>query len=109
MVIIGNRSGINDWNEEDARACVMQYTRKPTGTCYDFMCDYSLIGYVKDPEEQGRWAAQTALKVLHGTPVSDIPITRNSSFRLIVNKNIARSSGLSLPDTILGQAHQIIE
>lgn len=49
------------------------------------MMDYSLIGLIKNPKEQGEWAAESALKILNGISPRDIPITMNKKGSIIIN------------------------
>ncbi len=109
ILIVGNHAGINDWDEAQAMAHIQSRTRVPTGALYDFMARYALISYVKVPQEQGRWAAQTALKVLNGAEIRQIPITRNKEGQLIVNQQLAQQLGMAIPPEIRDAADQCIE
>ena len=57
----------------------------------------SLIGVVKSPEEQGRWTAHAALRILEGVPPSDIPLSYNREGELFFNARIARKFGIKDP------------
>jgi ABC-type uncharacterized transport system substrate-binding protein len=109
ILIIGNNAGINDWDKEAANRIVTEKTKVPTGALYDFMSKYALIGYTKVAEEQGEWAATTALKVLQGADISTIPIVSNKKGNLIVNTRIARDMNIKLPDSLIQTANQVIE
>jgi ABC-type uncharacterized transport system substrate-binding protein len=43
--------------------------------------------------EQGGWAAKTALEVLDGKPVEEIPLTRNGRTKVFVNQELAAKIG----------------
>jgi len=109
ILIIGNNAGINDWNDAEAKNVILTETKVPSGTLYDFMAAYALIGYVKVPEEQGEWAAESALKILKGTDVASIPITSNKKGDLIINRKIERKLGLTFTDDIVSSAKTVIE
>ncbi len=109
MVIIGNNAGIKGWNEEDAKAFVLANTKVPTGALYDWCTPYALLGAVNVPEEQGQWSAQTALKILDGTPPSSIKIASNKRINLILNKKIAKTLGVAFPPDYVKSAFRVIE
>ncbi len=109
LLIIGNNAGIKGWVDEEAAGFIEAETRVPTGVLYDFLAPYAMIGFVKLPEEQGVWAAKTALKILNGTAPADIPVTRNHEGTLIINTRIAQVLKVELPYQLIELADQIIE
>jgi hypothetical protein len=109
LLIIGNNAGIKGWVDEEAAGFVEAETRVPTGVLYDFLAPYAMIGFVKLPEEQGVWAARTALKILNGTAPADIPVTRNREGKLIINTRIAQALKVELPYQLIELADRIIE
>jgi len=109
MIIIGNNAGIKGWNDEDAKAFVLANTKVPTGALYDWCTPYALLGAVNVPEEQGQWSAQTALKILDGTPPSSIKIASNKKVNLILNKKIAKTLGVTFPPDYVKSAFRVIE
>lgn len=109
MVIIGNNAGIKGWNDDEAKAFVLTNTKVPTGALYDWCTPYALLGAVNVPEEQGQWAAQTALKILDGTPPSSIKIVSNKKANLILNKKVAKTLGVTFPPDYIKAAFRVIE
>lgn len=104
MVILENNAGIIDWNNSEAEAFVLENTKIPAGATMDWMAPYSLIGFTKVPEEQGEWSAQTALRILNGTPPSDIPQVTNKKGRLYVNLKLADKLGVVISPELLKNA-----
>jgi ABC-type uncharacterized transport system substrate-binding protein len=104
MLYCINNAGIANWSDADAIAFVQSNTAIPTGSHHDFMSPYVLITYAKLAEEQGSWAAQTAMKVLGGTPVSSIPETKNKSGKVYLNMKIAAKLGVTFKPTLLKNA-----
>jgi ABC-type uncharacterized transport system substrate-binding protein len=49
---------------------------------------------VKHPEEQGRWTAQAALRILDGIEPRSIPLTYNRDGELFFNTQIAWQLGI---------------
>jgi ABC-type uncharacterized transport system substrate-binding protein len=72
------------------------------------MAPYVLADLGKLPEEQGEWAAGAALKILGGTPVSEIAIEQNKKGRLILNLNLAEKLEIVFSPSLLKSA-KIIE
>lgn len=109
MILIDSDGGLYNSAAGDLKAFFLATTKVPTGTCYDFMTPYVLMGFTKLAEEQGLWSAGAALKILDGTAPSDIPIVKNKEGALIVNAKIAKALGAQIPFAMLQSAAQVIE
>lgn len=112
ILLVGNAVGTEAWDEEAAAQFAESNTRIPTGAIDEHMAPFALIGYTKLPQEQGEWAAKTALKILGGASADDIPISRNRQGRLILNARIAEGLGegaMTELGDILQSADQVIE
>lgn len=107
VVLIGSNAGITDWDERSARAFFIQHTEKPTGSFLEWMAPYALITLAKSGREEGGWAAETALSILRGTPVKDIPVTRNKTGRLRINLEIAEKLDAIFSPYVLKHAEVI--
>jgi ABC-type uncharacterized transport system substrate-binding protein len=108
ILIVGNISAIKGWNDSLAQKFVMSQTVIPTGCLLEFLTPYAFIGCIKLPEEQGRWAAQTALRVLNGTPVSDIEVARPHEYKLIINNKIADKLRIKVPRSYMKKVDRFI-
>jgi ABC-type uncharacterized transport system substrate-binding protein len=109
ILIIDSDGGLYNDKQADMKAFAKANTTIPTGSTYDFMAHCALLTYAKVAEEQGFWAATTALKILDGTSASQIPLARNEQGKLIINMQIAEAMGLSIPFEIIQSADQVIE
>lgn len=109
MLIIDSDGGLYQDHEAELVAFVEKNTRIPSGAILDFMAPYALITFAKVAEEQGSWAAETALKILKGASPASIPIARNVDGQLIVNARIAQAAGFDIPYSVLKSAYRIIE
>ena len=47
VLILGNNSGIKDWNSTSAKEIALAQSSIPTGCVMDWMADYAFIGYTK--------------------------------------------------------------
>lgn len=108
LLVLQTNAGINDWNDAEAKAWVMEHAKIPSVTSYAWMMPYALIGYTKLAEEQGEWAAQAALKILGGTSPKDIPIVQNKKGGLYVNSKLAQKLNVKVPAELLSSA-EIVE
>jgi ABC-type uncharacterized transport system substrate-binding protein len=94
VVLIGNFAGINDWNEADAAAFAAANAKIPSGSIYDFMMPYVMLGYTKIAEEQGAWAGKTTLKILEGAAPASIPVAANKQAKIFINPRLAAKAGI---------------
>lgn len=107
ILIFENNAGITDWNEQEAEAFALENTKIPIGTTNEWVMQSSLIGFVKIPEEQGQWSAQTALEILDGVSPAAIPITTNKKGKVLVNLKIADKLGAVINPNLLKNAEII--
>jgi hypothetical protein len=99
-----NNAGIKGWDDERAKAFLAANTRIPTGSPLDFMAEFVVYTIGKVPEEQGEWAARTALRILGGETPGDIPLAKNERAVLTVNLRMAKAAGIVLPVSVLKTA-----
>lgn len=76
---------------------VAEHTRKLSVTVYEWMMPYAALGVVNSAEEQGEWAALSALAILEGLPPNRIPVVANQRFQFALNPLIWDKLHLNLP------------
>jgi ABC-type uncharacterized transport system substrate-binding protein len=104
LMIIRNNSGIEGWDDADARAFVLTNTTVPTGTVSVHLAPWVLVSFAKVNAEFGEWAGETVLRILGGTPPSRIPITRNKRAWITLNMPLAKKLGIVFPMDLMERA-----
>ena len=104
MLIIYNNVGIKGWNDHAAENFVIENTKIPTGTLLKFLEKLAVYTLGKSAEEQGEYAARTALQILSGSSPSDFPLVTNKNVKLTANMRIAEAAGIVFPLSVLKTA-----
>lgn len=90
ILIIENSMSIKDWEADQVYSFILNNTHIPTGSVQVNMRPFVLIGFLQVPEEQGRYSAKIALRILAGESPEDIPIVRNKQVITSVNLDLAK-------------------
>ena len=104
MIVWLSPIGIKGWNDKIADLFVQRHTVVPTGGTADVNIRYALLGKIKVAEEQGWWAGNTALRILDGIPVKNIPVTTNKNSKLCLNMKLAKKMGIKFPVQLIEKA-----
>lgn len=89
---------------EDGIAFVVDRTTRPVYVLWDFMVVNGAIGgHVMSGAEQGRVAAELALDVVDGVPISRLPVITVSPNETVLDWNAFKAKGLD-PSSVEGEA-----
>jgi hypothetical protein len=105
--VLGSKEGINDWGDAQVRAGVKEMSQRLSLTNHDWMMPYAMLGFTKVPEEQGEWAAQTALHILAGASPAGMPIMPNRKWDIWANTDLLTSAGIRLSKPLLQKAKKV--
>lgn len=107
MLIIYNYVGLQGWDDIEAENFIANNTNIPTGSLLQFLKHLVVYTLGKSSEEQGEYAAQTALQILAGKIPTEIPLATSKEFQLTVNLKMGKSADIIFPLSVLKTAEVI--
>jgi putative ABC transport system substrate-binding protein len=75
----------------------------------DFAREGGLLSYGPDPVDSYRRAASYVDRILRGEKPGDLPVQFPTKFEMVVNLKTAKALGLTVPQSILLRADEVIE
>jgi putative tryptophan/tyrosine transport system substrate-binding protein len=68
-----------------------------------------LLAYGPDPAEQYRGAAAYVDRILRGANPGDLPVQQPTKYAFVINLKTAKALGLTIPETLLATADEVIQ
>jgi len=107
MVLIQECRSVKGFDHKAMIDFVRENTSVPTGAMQKYLIHYSLLTLSKIGEEQGEYAAKTALEILEGRSPSDLPVVSNKKAKTYLNMKLAKKLGIKFPLELIENAHLI--
>jgi putative ABC transport system substrate-binding protein len=83
--------------------------RLPMTSTGQYVTDGGLIGYGPNRAAQERRAATYVDKILKGANPAELPVERPEKFDLVINLKTAQALGLTIPQSVLAEATELIQ
>jgi putative tryptophan/tyrosine transport system substrate-binding protein len=102
-------SGQTIVNREMIAALAMRH-RLPAIYSYKyFATSGGLVSYGTDTADSYRRVAQYVDRILRGEKPADLPVQQPTKFELVINLKTAKALGLTIPETLLATADEVIQ
>ena len=97
-----SRSELTSWTVENAEVPVIAAAEKDAEAG-------AVFAVVASERQNGYQAGKMALKILDGTPVSEIPMEESTKGNLLINAKTVEKMGVDIPYDVLSSADKIYE
>lgn len=104
IIILGNFVAFPKWDHQTNLEWIKMHNHKLSIATQEWMMPYVAIGMTKSASEQGKWAGESAVTILKGTPINQLSIVPNQQFQTWINPQLAKPVQAQIPQKIMNQA-----
>jgi len=92
---------------EELSSFVKENTLIPSVSGTTQASNFTLLTFSKRPMEHGEWAMKTAIRILKGEKVKNIPYSKNKKAKMYINRTLMKKLKIHFPFELLENAHII--
>jgi ABC-type uncharacterized transport system substrate-binding protein len=107
-LFVGNDAFLNSRRMQLAMLAV-RYTTPAIYASRDYADVGGLISYGTSFPDTYRQFGAYAGRIIKGTKPADLPVLQATKFEMVINTVAARMLGLTVPDTLIARADEVIE
>jgi putative ABC transport system substrate-binding protein len=97
------------WHRREIAAAALSARLPSVCPSWTFVQSGALVGYGPDYHVIAGRAARYVDKILKGAKPGDLPVEQPTKFELVINLKTAKALGLTIPQSLLQRADQVIE
>jgi putative ABC transport system substrate-binding protein len=107
LIVVSGPTMVN--NREQIFALAARHSLPAIYPYRFFATDGGLMSYAPDVVEQYRRSASYVDRILKGENPGDLPVQLPTNFELVINLKAAKAIGLTIPESLLLRADELIE
>ena len=107
IVIFQNYSGIENFNQTEAKDFIYANGSALIVSQLKWMAKFSMLSVTQVVEEQGEYAASTAIKIMEGYPIDQIPVISNRQWDIYMNESFLNKANYTIPEELIHKAKRI--
>jgi putative tryptophan/tyrosine transport system substrate-binding protein len=107
LIVTGSQSAVN--HRKLIIALALQYRLPNVYGFRYYPTGGGLASYGPDAGDMHKRAAAYVDRILKGEKPADLPVQAPTKYELVINLKTAKALGLTVPQTVLGRADEVIE